>query len=152
MDYVMDLAKGLLAQAFGLLQSKSRDDLTERVTKLKTDAQTVFSVGKAVIIALMGGEDINRCDKFDLSKLRTTQKLLYKVQYARVLIESVKLYDVSDATFDAFFADTPSVTRARLAHTELCGHMTGDGSHPSEEGHSLIAEYIYDVIDFSKLG
>ena len=148
MNYTVDICKSVVSQAIKLPFSSDFSEFMEKFAKLTSDYNTAVQM-LYIMVPALSGKDIDHCAQFDLSSLRTTQKILYKIQYLRVEAASIEMYDMADEIIPQVVEET-GVTMAKLSGTEVCNHMAPDGSHPDPTGHALIADIIYDAIDFDR--
>lgn len=148
MNYTVDICKSVVSQAIKLPFSSDFSEFMEKFAKLTSDYNTAVQM-LYIMVPALSGKDIDHCAQFDLSSLRTTQKILYKIQYLRVEAASIEMYDMADEIIPQVVEET-GVTMAKLSGTEVCNHMASDGSHPDPTGHALIADILYDAIDFDR--
>lgn len=149
MNYMIDLMKAIPVHALGLLKAEGIYDFFDKFAALTAEYNTCIQTMHIMIPALTG-KDLDHCAKFDLSPLSTAEKILYKIQYLRVEAACVEMYDIADIAIPEV-ANANNVTLCELSKTDACNHMAPDGSHPDIDGHAIIADSLYSVIDFEKI-
>lgn len=150
MNYMFDLMKLVPVEALGLLKATDVYDLFNKFASLTNNFNTLVQLMNVLIPGLTG-KDMDHCGQFDISNLTTTQKILYKVSYLRCEKASVEMYDIANELIPEV-VEANGVTLCELTKTNVNEHMASDGSHPDKEGHEIIANSIYDVIDFETIG
>lgn len=150
MNYMFGLMKLVPVEALGLLKATDVYDLFNKFASLTNNFNTLVQLMNVLIPGLTG-KDMDHCAQFDISNLTTTQKILYKVSYLRCEKASVEMYDIANELIPEV-VEANGVTLCELTKTNVNEHMASDGSHPDKEGHEIIANSIYDVIDFETIG
>lgn len=148
MTYMFDLMKAVPLEALGLLKATDVYDFFNKFAALTNNYNTLIQLMNVMIPGLTG-KDMDHCAAFDLSSLTTTQKILYKVSYLRCEKACVEMYDIANEAIPEI-VEANGVTLCALSKTNVNEHMAPDGAHPSKEGHEIIADALYNVIDFSK--
>lgn len=151
LDYTLYLIKDVIEKIADLPKSKSIQEIAEKMAGISTEYETLKYL-LSIMLPALAGTDMDNCGGFDISNLYTFEKILYKIQYLRVEKASVDMYKRSVNVFEKVVADN-NVSIARLTATKepVYKHLAYDGVHPNEEGHAIIANEIYNTIDFSKL-
>ena len=149
LSYMTGLMQALPVEALGLLKSESIGDFFTKFAALTANYNTLVQL-MAVMIPGLTGNDMDHCAKYDLSSLTFTQKILFKLMYIRDEKACVEMYDIANEVIPEVVAEN-DVTLCELSKTNVNEYMAPDGSHPSKEGHEIIADTIYDIIDFDKV-
>ena len=110
----------------------------EIIEDVKTSGETAFKS--------FFGTSLDSCGGLDISSLRTTQKILYKIQYVRMESSAVNMFRIAGEVVQRLCYKY-GCTMADIESTDVCYHMTGDMAHPSIEGHIIIADVIYDLME-----
>ncbi|MBQ7654839.1 MAG: hypothetical protein IJS17_07195 [Clostridia bacterium] len=133
-NQLLDLANPLTVLQLG----KKLAAIKESVEAVKTSGKTAFTS--------FFGTTLDKCGGLDISSLRTTQKILYKIQYVRMESCAVNMFRIAGEVVERL-CEKYGCTMADIEGTDVCYHMTGDMSHPSIEGHKIIADVIYDLME-----
>ena len=149
-DSIIDLAKETVSQIKNIGYSKSLKEPIATSKIISNNVQNLAKRVKFVALALLGSS-MDKCGGLDISSLNPVQQILYKIQYVRMEMCCVELFDIANGIIAEKTAEY-GCTLVDLANSDVCKYMTGDGSHPSVEGHQKIADYCYDLIDMNKLG
>lgn len=149
LQYMTGLMQALPIEALGLLKSENIGDFFTKFAALTASYNTVVQL-MSVMIPGLTGKDMDHCAKYDLSSLTFTQKILFKLMYLRDEKACVEMYDIANKAIPEIVAEN-GVTLCELSKTTVNEHMAPDGSHPSKEGHEIIADTLYDLIDFDKV-
>ncbi|MBQ7580926.1 MAG: SGNH/GDSL hydrolase family protein [Clostridia bacterium] len=148
MNYMFTLLKTVPTEFIDLFKTAGfTPEFETKANKLRKDAKDLYDLLNVMIPGLVGS-DINHCDKFDLSKLRTTQKILYKIAYLRCEKAAVEMYDIANKAI-------PEVVKANnailceLSKTDLYkaeNRDPQDKSHPNAAGHIVIADALLKAL------
>lgn len=112
--------------------------LKDKLAELKDSGEIVFKS--------FFGTSLDSCGGIDISPLRTTQKILYKIQYARMEASAVRMFEAANEIIDNL-SKKYGFTVIDIEGSDVCYNTTGDGAHPSVDGHVIIADLIYDAME-----
>ena len=119
--------------------------LPQKIEKLKQSVETTKASGELAFKSFFG-TTLDKCGGLDISSLRTTQKILYKIQYVRMEECAVNMFRIAGEVVERL-CEKYGCVMADIESTDICHHMTGDMSHPSIEGHKIIADVIYGLME-----
>lgn len=149
-DGLIDLAKETVTQIKELPKSSSLKELIVNSKKICENIKTVATGADVLAKALMG-TSMDNCGGLDISSLNPIEQILYKIQYVRTEMCCIELFDIANEIIEDA-VEKYNCTIVDIANSDVCYYMTGDGSHPSIEGHQKIADYCFEALDMEKLG
>ena len=135
----------LKAQLLELANPITVFKLVEKIRNVNETVEKTKASGKVAFQSFFG-TSLDSCGGLDISSLRTTQKILYKIQYVRMESCAVNMFRIAGEVVERL-CKKYGCTMADIESTDVCYHMTGDMAHPSVEGHQIIADVIYELMD-----
>lgn len=137
--------QSLKEQLLDLVNPSTFLQLVQKLEKLQETAEATKASGETAFKSFFG-TSLDSCGGLDISSLRTTQKILYKIQYVRMEQCAVNMFKIAGDVVERL-CEKYGCTAADIESTDVCYHMTGDMSHPSIEGHQIIADVIYNLME-----
>ena len=135
----------LKAQLLDLADPFTILSLPKKLSQIKQTAEKTKASGETAFKSFFG-TTLDSCGGLDISSLNTAQKILYKIQYVRMEKCAVNMFRIAGEIVQRL-CDKYGCTMADIESTDVCYHMTGDMSHPSIEGHQIIADVIYGLME-----
>lgn len=135
----------LQAQLLDLANSATLLSFVQKIVQLNETAKAVKTSGEAAFTSVFG-TTIDECDGIDISNLRATQKLLYKIQYARMEKCAADMLRIANEVVERLCKEYGCIM-ADIENTDVCFNLVDDTVYPSVEGHKIIADVIYALME-----